>query len=154
LIDEVDGLRAIAPIHSATGEVYGTELFKHRIRSLSFPPPGPITCCIEATAGNTKATLKGGVNPEGKATTYHLEYIDGESFKSGGFSNPAVKSSAETALGSDFSLHTEEVQIGCASPEDPRNRAASNRTRKSHNPDPGRALGRAGLPPLLRTPAA
>ena len=49
----------------------------------AFPPPGPIVVpgpCKTSFLGNSKATLLAEVNPEGKATTVHYEYISDADF--------------------------------------------------------------------------
>jgi hypothetical protein len=114
-----ESLGAVVPYHSSSGEIFGAEVAQDRVRYFSVPPPGPIVCCLDATSGNTKATIKGAVNPEGKATTYRIDYVDSASFKSGGFLNPATKSTAVIPVGSDFSLHDLEAQVGCEDPEVP-----------------------------------
>jgi hypothetical protein len=108
------------------GDVFGSEEFaglspSNKVIGISQPPPGPVSCCLESTVGNTKATVKGKLNPEGKATTYHFEYVDEESFgKEGGFASPkTVKTAESPSVGSDFSLHSFEVEVGCTSPEFP-----------------------------------
>jgi hypothetical protein len=82
------------------------------------PPPGPLACCLEASAlGNTKATLKAKINPEGKQTTYHFEYVSDASFKVNGFADAVL--TPETAVGSDLSLHPVESAVGCQAPQSP-----------------------------------
>jgi hypothetical protein len=109
---------------AGSGALFGSEEYAgvitgNKVIKIAEPPPGPLACCLEATPGNTKAALKGSVNPEGKETTYRIDYLDDTNFKSGGFSNPATKSTAEIPAGSDFDLHKVETQIGCATPEVP-----------------------------------
>ena len=52
------------------------------------------------------------VNPEGKATTAHFEYVDQKSFEDeGGFASPNTKTTAESdPIGADFFLHDAEAQ--------------------------------------------
>lgn len=120
-IDE--GLAAIAVNSTPTGDVFGSERFNDRLRYLSLPAPGPLPCCVQAELGNTKATLKGGVNPEGKAATYHFDYITEADFKANGNSFTGPKPFASTpesaSVSSDFSLYAAEAVIGCADPGDP-----------------------------------
>jgi hypothetical protein len=106
-----------------SGALYGTETGRDRVKRFDLPAPGPLLCCLEATPGNTKATLKGAVNPEGKAATYHFEYItqadyadNGNSF---GGAHPATSLPESSPVGSDFNLHSAEAQIGCITPQDP-----------------------------------
>ncbi|HEU4392494.1 MAG TPA: NHL repeat-containing protein, partial [Solirubrobacterales bacterium] len=121
------GLQGIAA--GAGGELFGSEEFTgspspgNRVIRLPQPAPGALSCCLEATLGNTKATLKGGINPEGKAATYHFEYLTAADYAENGNSfsgaNPATKTAESAAVGSDFELYPAEAQIGCATPEVP-----------------------------------
>jgi hypothetical protein len=92
------------------------------VNYLLFPPPGPVIppSSVElAKVGNTKATLKAEINPEGKATSYRFDYVDQQSFEEGGvgFASPDTKSSPVTPVGAeDFNLHTVEAQVGCTNP--------------------------------------
>ena len=86
------------------------------------PPPGPVLVaepCKANPLGNTKATLRAEVNPEGKATAYRFQYVEEESFKTeGGWSSPKTKSTPESAsVGSDFSLHEASAEITGLVPE-------------------------------------
>jgi DNA-binding beta-propeller fold protein YncE len=114
--------RGLAPYHSVSGDVYASEEehanfppFGSRVLHLDFSPPGPVVLpepCAASPLGNTKATLNAEVNPEGKATTYHFQYVDDEHFKAGGFSNPATKTSPESAsIGADFTLHKASAEV-------------------------------------------
>jgi hypothetical protein len=112
-----ENFSGIAPYHTATGDVFGSEAFHHQIHQVAFPPPGPIVVPGSATAtaiGNTKATLRAEINPEGKATTYRFEYVDQQDFEAEGFANP--ESTPASAVGSDFNLHLAEATIGCQNP--------------------------------------
>ncbi len=106
-------LRAVpglAAHQSATGDLYASRQATG-VEYLSLPSgPAlvPEPCKVKpATLGNTKATLQAEVNPEGKATSFHFEYVDEESFeKEGGFASPNTKKTAESeSIGSDFELH-------------------------------------------------
>jgi len=106
---DVTGTEALAPFHSASGEVYAA--VGDTVRYLSFPPPGPLLApapCVAKPVGNSKATLNADVNPEGKPTTFHYEYVDQQSFETeGGFASPKTKVSPEgESIGSDHVLHT------------------------------------------------
>jgi hypothetical protein len=96
----------------------------NRVFLTDLPPPGPVVYPVPGAAtadpiGNLRATLNSEVNPEGKATTYHFEYIEQSAFESsGGWSSPAVKETPESAsIGSDYNLHDVQAVIGCSSPE-------------------------------------
>jgi hypothetical protein len=110
----------LAPYHSASGDIYVSEAEGgagggSRVLHLDFPQPAPIVFPVPCAAnplGNTKATLNAEVNPEGKATTYHFQYLTQAQFEAGGFSNPATKTSPESAsIGANFALHKASLQV-------------------------------------------
>jgi sugar lactone lactonase YvrE len=81
-------LSGLAPHQSAGGDIYVAEdpLFGNRgaILQLAFPPAGPLVIpepCQAKPLGNVKATLDANVNPEGKATAYHFEYVTDATFQ-------------------------------------------------------------------------
>jgi NHL repeat len=100
----------LAAYQSATGDLYASEEVGG-VKYLKLPEgPGlvPEPCRVkEGALGNSKATLLAEVNPEGKATTFHFQYVDEKSFQDeGGFASPNTKVTAESAsIGSDFELH-------------------------------------------------
>lgn len=65
--------------------------------------------------GNVKATLHSLVNPEGKATTYHFEYISDEDFLADGetFGAGTIVTPESASIGSDFTLASAQREIGC-----------------------------------------
>ncbi len=110
------GSPGLAAYSSPDGDLYASEepvtQGTKEVKYLSLPPAGPVLfpepCKVKAgTLGNTKATLQAEVNPEGKATTFHFEYVDEKSFeKEGGFASPNTKKTAESeSIGTDFELH-------------------------------------------------
>ena len=110
-------------VDEAGTAVFGAESTGNRIIRLKQAQPGPLACCTEEVIGNTHATLEGGVNPEGKSSTYHFEYISGADYEANGNSysgpSPAVSTPESGSVGSDFNLYGAEASIGCADPEDP-----------------------------------
>jgi hypothetical protein len=109
----IGGADGLTPFQSATGDLFTAE--DGNVLYRSFPPPGPIVVaepCKTSFLGNSKATLLARVNPEGKATTVHFEYVDQKSFEDGGgFASKNTKTTAESAsIGSDFFLHDAEGQ--------------------------------------------
>ena len=112
-----------------TGSLFGSEEFVgnetegNKVIRIPQPSPGPIPCCVTVSPGNTKATLKGQVNPEGKPATYHFEYLSEADFVANGNSfsgpNPATLTPESAPVGSDFLLHAAEAPIGCTMPADP-----------------------------------
>jgi NHL repeat-containing protein len=120
----------IAVFHSAAGEVFGSDLAADEIHYLPLPAPGPVllTPSLEASpVGNTKATLYAELNPEGKETRYHYDYVteatylkDTDELGAGHGFDHAVRAPAspgeDPSAGSDFKLHAAEAPIGCKDP--------------------------------------
>lgn len=102
-------------------EYGGAPQFGSKVTRITPPPPGPLTCCLESTIGNTKATLKGGLNPEGKETTYHFEYITQVQFEADGnsFGAGTIKTPESAAVGSDVTLYSAQAEVGCNEPSFP-----------------------------------
>jgi NHL repeat len=114
-----DGL---APYSSASGDIYASQ--DDRVIHISFPPPGPLILpepCKAAPLGNVKATLGAEVNPEGKATTVHFEYISDADYLANGGSfsgpKPATSTPESEPVGSDFDLHKGSAQASPLVPE-------------------------------------
>ena len=107
----------LAPYHSATGDVYVSEPEEfgtkgNRVLHIDFPGAGPLVRpepCKPSFLGNTKATLSAEVNPEGKATTFHFQYITDADFVANGSSfngaHPASSTTESASVGSDFIMH-------------------------------------------------
>jgi hypothetical protein len=107
------------PYATTDGDIFTAELNPSAgsgVWHVKFPPLGPVIYPREVVASkvsNTKATLNAKVNPEGKETTYHFEYITeadylaaGETFGAGTVKTP------ETSLGSqDFIQHPVSANI-------------------------------------------
>jgi hypothetical protein len=112
----------MSSLHNADGELYISEYNANKVRHLSFPSPGPVippTTCKASSLGSTNVTFGAEVNPEGKATTYHFEYVDDAHFQSeGGFASSRTKVTPESAsIGSDFVLHAVDYQATGLTPE-------------------------------------
>jgi hypothetical protein len=108
----------------AGGNLFGSEenaggpSFGNKVIRIEQPPPGPLACCLSAAPSNTKAALKAQVNPEGKSTTYHFDYVTEADYATNGFSGAA--SSPESApVGADFEPQPAEALVGCVKPETP-----------------------------------
>jgi hypothetical protein len=90
--------------------------------SPTLPPPGPITPppSIEVkNVGSSKATAVAEINPEGKPTEVHFDYLTEQAFEEQGnsFSGPATKSTPDVLLGAEaFTLKATEGLIGCPNP--------------------------------------
>jgi NHL repeat len=113
----------LAAYQSPDGDLFASQEATG-VKYLSLPPAGPILfpepCKVKAgSLGNTKATLAAEVNPEGKATTTHFQYVDQKSFEDeGGFDSPNTKETDESeSIGSDFVLHEASAQTGVVVPE-------------------------------------
>ena len=107
------------------------------IRRLNLPTPGPIVVPFSLEAikvGSAKATLVGEVNPEGKETTVHFEYVDEAGYEEGieaaeeegksraeaeeeGHGFDQAKSTTSKPLGAEgFALSAFEDIAGCPNP--------------------------------------
>jgi len=111
--------RALSPAPGGVFTVNGEP-----VMFVELPTPGPVVYPLSETnfadpIGNVRATLHAEINPEGKATTFHFEYIEQAAFESsGGWSSPEVKETPESgSIGADFLLHEVQAAIGCANPQ-------------------------------------
>jgi hypothetical protein len=116
----------LAALHTASGDVLGTEVEgPHEIRYLAIPPSGPLVASTEVVSlGNTKATVRAEVNPEGKETHYHFEYLTQVEYEANGNNFTGAKSTPSKVLsvaaGREFRVNqTEATLLGCvkATPE-------------------------------------
>jgi DNA-binding beta-propeller fold protein YncE len=123
---QVAVVRGVAPFHSAGGDVFVSEgdrsLGLGRVLHVPFPPPGPVVypgSAKASTVRSVRATAEAKVNPEGKATTVHFEYIRDDQFIAAGNSFGAgTLSTAESApVGADFVLHVAAGVISGLAPE-------------------------------------
>jgi hypothetical protein len=120
-------VQGLAAFHSANGDVFASEEGKG-VHDLPLPPSGPLVASNEANpVSNTKATLIAEVNPEGKESKYHFEYVEEATYQKDvdelgaghGFDH-AIRTpaspAADPSAGSDFKLHTAEALAGCPEP--------------------------------------
>ena len=121
--------RALAPFHTASGEIFIGTQEPEGVKYLGIPPSGPIVPASSVSAapiGNIRATLNAEVNPEGKATEYHFEYVTQKGFEEQGnsFTGPQTKATAPVTVAIEagtpkqeeeerFFLHGAKEQIGC-----------------------------------------
>jgi hypothetical protein len=110
-----DGILAVAP--GLFGPLSG-------VTEVPLPPPGPVVYpppsqSFASAVGNVKATLNAKVNPEGKATTFHFEYITDADFKASGnsFGAGTVSTTESASIGSDFILHPVTAPLTGLTPE-------------------------------------
>jgi NHL repeat len=126
-------LSGLAPFHSPSGEIFvnDPESGGHgEVLYLPFPPAGPILLpeaggTKASPIGNTKATLNAEVNPEGKETKYHFEYLTEAEYQQNlneghegflGAKRAPASEGEDQSAGSDFSVHKVSLQIGCSNP--------------------------------------
>jgi hypothetical protein len=103
----------IAPYSGPAGDLYATidptSDAAGEVIDLSFPPPGPLIFpepCTPTSVGNNHVTLHAYINPEGKPTTYHFQYITEKAFQEdGGFGAGTATTPESASIGSDFTLH-------------------------------------------------
>jgi DNA-binding beta-propeller fold protein YncE len=134
---------SLAPYASANGDIFAAETTSAagalgQVIHVAFPPPGPVVhphlaqnVAPPALIGNAKATLNTRINPEGKATTYHFEYVDDATYQkdiedSGpGHGFDSAKATPEKGLPEGtgpafapplFRLSFASEQIGCTNP--------------------------------------
>jgi hypothetical protein len=111
---------SLAPYSNASGDIFAVEgATPGRVVHVSFPPPGPVIppdpkLLKAEPIGNVRATLKASVNPEGKASTVHFEYVDDATFQDEGFSNP-IESPESALTPADFKLHEASTEVLCES---------------------------------------
>lgn len=120
---EDQSVGGLAAYHSATGDVYvdersGSGAGGNRVLHVSFPAAGPLVRpepCEPSFIGNTKATLAAEVNPEGKASTFHFEYITEADFVANGDSfsgpHPATVTTESGPVGLDFVMHKASASV-------------------------------------------
>jgi hypothetical protein len=112
---------ALAAYSSSEGDLYASE-GSAGINYLKLPA-GPVAvpepCRVKPGGlGSVKATLQAEVNPEGKATTFHFEYVTQAEFEAEGFASP--EKTAETPLPgtADFELHEAALAVTGLTPEE------------------------------------
>jgi DNA-binding beta-propeller fold protein YncE len=116
--------KAIVPSpEPRTGGIYVGEAFNgdiseesegrgSRVVQVDLGPAGPVVFpapCNASPLGSVKATLNAEVNPEGKVTTVHFQYITDADFVANGDSfsgaHPTTSTAESGSVGSDFTLH-------------------------------------------------
>lgn len=122
-------IQGLAAYSSADGDLFVSEVFAgesggSRVRYVAIPPPGPVVPEVGVYApaesvSNTKALVRAELNPNGKVTQYHFEYLTQEEWEAQGetFEGPATRESATEEINvADFDLHGVEELIGCPNP--------------------------------------
>ena len=113
----------LAAYSSPEGDLYASE-GAAGIHYLKLPPPGPVVlpqpCRVKAgTLGSIRATLQAEVNPEGKASTFHFEYLTQAKYEDENEEFKGFEKTAEIPLpgASDFELHEAAQQAEGLLPE-------------------------------------
>jgi DNA-binding beta-propeller fold protein YncE len=131
---------ALAPYSSAGGDIFVVDNPEgvRKVIQIGFELAGPVILPFDGLSlagrapypsgiSNTKATLNAEINPEGKATKYHFEYVDeetceedvaieGEGHCFDHAKRTPVEASEDPSVGSDFLLHKVTRGIGCPDP--------------------------------------
>ncbi len=116
----------LAPFHTASGDVFISlgSSGNSEVSYIAYPPPGPLIVPSTLTAspvGNTKATLKAQVNPEGKETSYRFEYVDDVTYQADvaaegaghGYDHAKVGPQPDGSAGSGTTLQALSAAVGC-----------------------------------------
>ena len=116
---------SLAPFSTATGDIFVIEgSSPRRLAHIAFPPPGPVVVPGTTKAPDprsARATLEALVNPEGKSTTFHFEYLTEADFIANGNSfegpNPPTSTPESAPLGSDFKARLAKQEVTGLAPE-------------------------------------
>ncbi|HET6996951.1 MAG TPA: hypothetical protein VFI03_00045 [Solirubrobacterales bacterium] len=103
-------------VAAEAGGVFVSEA--NEVVRMEIPPPGPVvlpkTCAVSGI-GNTKANLSCKVNPEGKASTYHFEWVDDQTYQEdlpNGFESASSgPEESLAAAAADFKGHLAETKL-------------------------------------------
>jgi len=127
-------ISGLAHFSSASGELYAAERDSEeghgRIIYMPLPSPGPIVLPEAGLTkalpiGNTKATLNLSLNPEGKTTKYHAEFITEAAYQENleeghegflGATRAPASAGEDPSAGSDFTVHETTLVAGCSNP--------------------------------------
>jgi hypothetical protein len=131
---------SLAPFSNAEGDLFTIEgSTPRRLVHVALEPPGPVVLPVAAQAGqsasevlnsdtkatqigNVRAAFEARVNPEGKASTVHFEYVDDAGFQESGFATAKrapVSAGEDPAIAPDaakYIAHEASVQIACPDP--------------------------------------
>jgi hypothetical protein len=117
--------RGLVAHSSPAGDIYVSE--GQRVLIMDLPEPGPIVhpeTTRAAAVKSAKATLEAAINPEGKASTYHFEYVDDATYQAaapGHKFDSAQRAPASTGedpvFPADFDLHRATLEVSDLLPE-------------------------------------
>lgn len=118
---EIPNLVAGLAVQSSTGTLFGALPISDKALRFTPPPSGPVIVPVSVIAnpvGNAKATVNGKINPEGKPTTYHFDYITEAQYQANGgsFGAGTISTPESASIGSDFELYSASAGIGCPDP--------------------------------------
>ena len=116
---------SLVPFSTPSGDIFVIEgSSPRRLAHITFPPPGPVVVPETTKAPNprsARATLEARVNPEGKSTTFHFEYMTEADFIANGESfegpNPPSTTPESAPLGSDFKARLAKQEVTGLAPE-------------------------------------
>ena len=121
-------------------------------QSLALPAPGPLASvgATEASpVGKASATLRAVVNPEGRSTTYHFQYVSEQRFKEDGesFGAGTLETPESASIGSDFTAHSVSTAVSSlATATAYRFRVVANNENGTND---GETAGFSTLPPAV-----
>jgi hypothetical protein len=116
-------ISGVAVLSTPGGDLFASESLDNfgvadKVSYAKVPQPAPVVFpepCQVKENGNVKATLAAEVNPEGKSTTVHFEYISEADYQANGnsFEGAASETLESESIGSDFELHeaTGEAEV-------------------------------------------
>jgi sugar lactone lactonase YvrE len=110
----------LAAHHIASGDVFPSEGAAgiNYLKAPQGPALVPEPCHVKPGGlGSVKATLQGEVNPEGKATSFHFEYVTQAHFEAEGFATPAKTTETTLPGSADFELHEAAFTVNGLTPE-------------------------------------
>jgi hypothetical protein len=115
-----NNVQGLAVLHTPEGDVFVNEGGAKPISYLKDPPPGPITppASLELTRiGSANADARAEINPEGKATTYHFDYVEEAQFEIDGFASALSTAPQELSQAAGaFRVNAAEGLLGCPNP--------------------------------------
>ena len=107
----------LAALHTADGDVFASQLFSNSVKYLKYPPPGPIAPhkSLEVlNVSSANADVRAEINPEGKATTYHFEYVEEDQFEIDEFASGLSTATKELSQAAGtFRVNAAEGLLGC-----------------------------------------
>jgi hypothetical protein len=115
----------LAALHTPEGDVFANEGGANPVKYLKYPPPGPIAppASLELTRiGSANADARAEINPEGKETKFHFEYLSEQAYQEQGesFAGLQTQKTAEQTLSQAagaFRVNAATGLLGCPNPK-------------------------------------